>query len=259
MLQAVLTGYKRQVEADQRGEKPLYRPRQWKEQERRKGRNLKRAAWFRPADSVLFLPATPDSVLADRVREVVNQEGRRLGVTIKVVERAGVSLKQQLVKTDLSMGGPCPQGDCTICETNPGEGGSLQHHRSGALYEGACLICPAQRGENFTAIYFGESGDSGYVRTGEHSTCIERRDLSNAFAKHLADEHPEREGDAKAFSFKVIKTFRKSLYRQVSEAVKIYGCKATIVLNSRAECEQPSIDRVVVTRELPEHAWALGR
>ena len=46
------------------------------------------------------------------------------------------------------------------------------------------------------------------------------------------------------------------MYRQVSEAVKIYGCKATIVLNSRAEWEQPSIDRVVVTRELPEHGQA---
>ena len=35
VLQAVLTGYRRQVEAAQRGEKPLYRPRQWKEEERK--------------------------------------------------------------------------------------------------------------------------------------------------------------------------------------------------------------------------------
>ena len=259
VLQAVLTGYSRQVEAAQRGEKPLYRPRQWREEERRRGRSLKGAAWFRPADTVLFLPATPDSVLADRARKVVNQEGKRLGVTVKVVERAGLSLKQQLVKTDLSLGGPCPQGDCTICETNPGEGGSLQHHRSGALYEGACLICPDERGENFTAVYFGESGDSGYVRTGEHRTCVVRKDLGNAFAKHLADEHPEREGDVKAFCFKVMKTFQKSLYRQISEAVKIYGCKATVVLNSRAEWEQPSIDRVMVTRELPEQQQVVRR
>ena len=33
---------------------------------------------------------------------MVNQEGKRLGVTVKVVERAGVSLKRQLVKTDVS-------------------------------------------------------------------------------------------------------------------------------------------------------------
>ena len=65
-------GYGRQVEAADRGEKPLYRPRQWKEQERRRAKSLKRAAWFRPSDAVLFLLATPDSLLADRTREVVN-------------------------------------------------------------------------------------------------------------------------------------------------------------------------------------------
>ena len=213
---------------------------------------MKRAAWFRPADAVLFLPATPDSLLADKTREVVNQEGKRLGLNVKVVERAGISLKQQLVKTDLGMGDPCPQGDCVICLTNPGEGGSLHHHRSGCLYEGACMICPEERGEDFTAVYFGESGDSGYVRAGMHRTSIVRKDTGNAFAKHLAEEHPERQGDVAAFKFTVLKTFRKSLYRQVAEAVKIYGSQATIVLNSKAEWHQPSIDRVVVTRDLPE-------
>ena len=37
--------------------------------------------------------------------------------------------------------------------TNPGEGGGLRHHRSGALYTGTCLLCPTERGENFTAVY----------------------------------------------------------------------------------------------------------
>ena len=252
VIQAVLVGYGRQVEAANRGEKPLYRPRQWKEEERRRAKSLKKAAWFRPADAVLFLPATPDSLLADRTREVVNQEGKRLGLNVKVVERAGISMKQQLVKTDLGIGDPCPQGDCVICLTNPGEGGSLHHHRSGCLYEGACMICPEERGEDFTAVYFGESGDSGYVRAGMHRTSIMRKDIGNAFAKHLAEEHPERQGDIAAFKFTILKTYRKSLYRQVAEAVKIYGSQATIVLNSKAEWHQPSIDRVVVTRDLPE-------
>ena len=91
VIQAVLVGYGRQVEAADRGEKPLYRPRQWKEDERRRARR------FRPADAVLILPATLDSLLADKAREVVNQEGKRLGLNVKVVERAGFSLKQQLV------------------------------------------------------------------------------------------------------------------------------------------------------------------
>ena len=47
---------------------------------------------------------------------------------------------------------------------------------------------------------------------------------------NFAEEHPERQGDVTAFNFNfkfmVMKTYRKSLYttyRQVAEAVKIYG------------------------------------
>lgn len=43
-----------------------------------------------------------------------------------------------------------------------------------------------------------------------------------------------------------------SVLRQVAEAVKIYGSQATIVLNSKAEWHQPSVERVVITRDLPE-------
>ena len=56
-----------------------------------------------------------------------------------------------------------------------GEGGGAKHHRSGALYYGSCLICPAEHGADFEAVYWGESGDSGYVRIKEHFDCIERR------------------------------------------------------------------------------------
>ena len=142
VLESALVGYQRQVEASQRGQTPLYRPRAWKEQERRMRKQMKKAAWYRPADTVLFLPATPGSELTRRVRTVVQEEGRRLGISIRCVERAGVSLKQQLVRTDLSAGNPCPQDDCMLCITNPEEGGGLLHHRSGALYTSSCTICP---------------------------------------------------------------------------------------------------------------------
>ena len=124
----------------------------------------------------------------------------------------------------------------------------MKHHRSGALYSGTCNICPEG---GFTAEYVGESGYSAYVRSKEHQAAILTRDKTNAFAKHLAEYHPAKEGDVKVFSFKVIGTFRKPMERLISEAVKIHGSEADIVMNSRAEWHQPAIDRVVVTRELP--------
>ena len=217
-----------------------------------------KASWYRPADTVLFLPSTPGSELATRVRRVVEEECGRLNIRPRVVERAGTSLKQHLVRTDLSTGVPCPQGDCPICLTNPGQGGGLRHHRSGVLYTGTCLVCPAEHGPGFTAVYTGESGDSGYVRTKLHTSSIERRDQGNAFAKHLAEHHAEREGDFRAFKFEVARTFRKSLLRQIWEAVEIHGCNATIILNSKSEWEQPLVERVVMTREPPEGGGRAG-
>ena len=196
--------------------------------------------------------STPNSELLLGVRKVLEEEGKQLGVTIKAVERAGVSVKQHLVRTDMSGGVPCPQGDCVLCITGSGEPGGLKHHRSGALYTGACSICPAEQGPGFTAVYTGESGDSGYARTKQHKESIERRNLDNAFAKHLHEHHPNRAGDFRAFQFKVARTFQRSLVRQIWEAVAIHGCRATFILNSRAEWEQPVVDRVVIQRELPE-------
>ena len=259
ILRSAVTGYSRQVEADRAGTKPLYRPREWQQEERERRRLIKRASWYRPADTVLFLPVTPGSVLASRVRGVVEEESRRLGMTVRVVERGGVSLKEHLVRTDMGEGGPCPQGDCVLCLTNPGERGGLRHHRSGALYSGSCLLCPAEHGDQFTAVYTGETGDSGYTRTFQHGQCITRRDQANAFAHHLAEYHPQRQGDIQAFKFRVERTFRKALMRQIWEAIEIHGSRATIILNSRSEWEQPAIDRIVVERELPERQQGRNR
>ena len=255
VLESALVGYRRQVEKSERGETPLYRPRGWREGERRRRKQIKKSAWFRPSDSVLFCPATPNSELAARQRKVVEEEGRRLGVKVRVVERAGMSMRQQLVRTDLSAHAPCPQPDCYLCITNPGMGGGLKHHRSGALYTGVCKICPE---DDFTAIYTGESGYSGYTRTREHHACILSRDQSNAFSKHLAEHHPTRQGDVMAFTFKVLRTFNRPLLRLIWEAVLIHGTEATFIMNSRAEWHQPAIDRVVVTREPPTSQGGAG-
>ena len=249
VLEASIVGYKKQVTASEAGEKPLYRPRWWRKQERAKSKMLKKGSWYRPSDTVLFVPSTPQEELANKVKEIVGEESKRLNFKVKVVERGGMTMKQHLVRTDMGRTVPCAMGDCPICLTNPGEGGGLRHQRSGALYSGSCLICKALHGEEFEALYWGESGDSGYVRTKSHLDSVEKRDLNNAFAKHLQEHHPDRVGDKSAFQFRVAKTFRKPLERQISEAVKIHGCKASICLNSKAEWMLPATDRIVVTRE----------
>jgi hypothetical protein len=218
--------------------------------ERLAAKQLKRAAWHRPADAVLFVPATPDSQLAELARKVLEEEAGRLAVSVRVVETGGVSMKRQLVRTDLAAGEPCWQGDCPACLSNPGQGGGLRHQRSGALYTGTCRLCPQQgRG---TAVYTGESGFNAYTRLCTHRDDIRRQDQKNAFSKHLREEHPEMEGEEAAFCFDVVRTFTKPMERQVAEAVAIHSCPADTILNSKSEWEQPATERLVVTRDLPD-------
>ena len=48
------------------------------------------------------------------------------------------------------------------------------------------------------------------------------------------------------------------LRSQVAEAVAIQNCKADLVLNSKAEWEQPTVERLIVTRELPDQEERRG-
>jgi hypothetical protein len=140
IIESAVKGYEAQVAADLRGEKPLYRPRGWQQESRRRRKRMKRAAWYRPADTVIFCPATPGSELAHRLRKVAEEEGQRINLRVRVVEKGGVSLRRQLVNTDLAAGEPCAAPSCMMCLTGGG-GGGLQHHRAGALYQGVCKIC----------------------------------------------------------------------------------------------------------------------
>ena len=191
--------------------------------------------------AVMFVPATPGAQLATNVQKVVTEEAARLNMTVKVVETGGVSVKQQLVKLDLT---GCFYPDCYLCES--GQIGA-SHTKNGAHYSGICKLC-ADKG--VTAVYNGESGRSAYYRTKQHKSDIEKCRTSNAFAKHLEIYHKDSVGDTNAFKFKSERVFRKCLDRQVMEGVAISNTECDILMNSRAEYHQPAITRITTTREV---------
>ena len=154
-----------------------------------------------------------------------------------------MSLKNLLVRSDLT-GCPIPSPLCLYCESGAG-GGS--HTRGGVVYTGQCLAC---RDNNTKATYHGESGFSAAKRGEEHKRDIDNADLSNAFAKHLHIHHPERERDSSTFEFKVVRTFRKPLDRQVFEGIRIHHDQSDILMNSKAEFNQPAATRVTTVREV---------
>ena len=243
IFEAALTGYERQCDRADKGITPLHRPRDYKREERRRKKLLAKSTWYWPNDAVGFFPGTPGRELAKSIHKIVSEETERLGLTAKIVETCGINLKTLLVKTDLT-GCPIPKPDCLYCESEV-RGGS--HTRRGAAYQGQCLIC---RDNNITATYHGETGFSAVKRGQEHRAEICKASASNAFAKHLDLHHPEKRGDPSNFEFKVIKTFRKPLDRQVFEGVRINHDQSDILMNSKSEFHQPAETRVTTTREV---------
>ena len=186
IIQSVLTGYERQCDRADKGITPLHRPRDYNREERKKKKLLAKSTWYWPKDAVGFFPGTPGGELANSIQEIVTEETERLGLTAKIVETGGVSLRNLLVRSDLT-GCLIPSPLCLYCESGAG-GGS--HTRGGVVYTGQCLAC---RDNNTTATYHGELGFSAPKRGEEHKRDINKADLSNAFAKHLHIHHLERE------------------------------------------------------------------
>ena len=71
---------------------------------------------------------------------MVEEEGKRINVKVRVVERADTSLKQKLVKRDISSSQNCLQEDCLLCCTGEVKQ-ATSHHRGGALCRGTCKCC----------------------------------------------------------------------------------------------------------------------
>ena len=242
IIQSAVRGYERQCEAADRGERPLHRPRDYQTEQRWKQKAMTKTTWYRPDSAVGFIPATPDGLLAKEIQNIVSEEAARLNMTVKIVETGGVSLKDHLVKMDLT---GCFYNDCYLCQSGT-KGGS--HTRSGVHYSGECVLCSE---DGKVSRYDGESGRSGYWRTTKfHKVDILKKSDKNAFAKHLSIFHRDNIGDPTAFKFKVESTHSKCLERQVSEGIAITNSKADHILNSKSEFHQPAVRRITTTREV---------
>ena len=102
IIQAGVTGFERQCYAADNGGTPIHRPWSYNREERDRKKLMTKTSWFRPHDTVLFIPSTPNGELLRRIKPIVDKNAKRINMSVKIVETGGVSLTRQLVKTDLS-------------------------------------------------------------------------------------------------------------------------------------------------------------
>ncbi|XP_044170062.1 uncharacterized protein LOC122954094 [Acropora millepora] len=121
VVQSALHAYKKIQTLDQTGVKPMYRPKEWRQNERRKEKEEKRRSWYRKGNysSVIFVPATPGSSLKRLLDEDVKKSGLRIRIADPFKKRT------------------CERECCFVCRT----GGRGPCDSCGVTYEIKCQTC----------------------------------------------------------------------------------------------------------------------
>jgi len=231
VVRSALNVYDKIKQKDESGEEPMYRPREWKKEERAKNRRDRRRDWFKGKrkknESVIFVPATPGGELKKRFQRVMIEA--KIGIS--VVESVGTSMKKRLHKSDPLKADRCNKWrNCMVC------GGEKKGRcrEESITYELRCGECECR--------YVGETSRNAYTRGLEHKTAVNKKDTNSPLYQHCVDYHEARQVP---FKMKVTGTFQgDALKRQLSESVSIQETPPQMLLNRRDECRQVLLPRV---------------
>ena len=199
-----------------------------------------------PTLTVFFVPKTKNGELASRLRQAEEDLSKLSKHRVKIVEKAGRSLKSILVRSDLRPEDSCGREKCLACEEEKGRGRCKQRS---VTYQTSCRAC--QEAGN-KSVYIGESARSVYERGLEHQDDYRTEKEESHMISHAKESHSEEERPK--FSLKVLKSHKTPLYRQVHEAVLIAKYQP-IALNSKLEynrCLLPRLGVLMGERRMEE-------
>ena len=228
VIKSGLNAYHSILEKEKKGERPVYRPKEWKRTERAKNRREKRTNWFNGKnnkntnETVVFIPATQGSELKHMFEEVINGSKTKM----KVVEQAGATMKSMLVRSNPFKEKKCSDAErCMVCST--GEGGACRV--TSVTYEIKCNI------EGCNHVYHGETGRNAYTRGLEHKDSLRLQDQSSPLWRHTSEMHSDIDPPP-TYTMRVTGTFKNDpTLRQITEGTKIHNTPEHRLMNSRSE------------------------
>jgi hypothetical protein len=249
------------VKADQAGEKPLYRDKNWEKEKRNEQKESNRLNWYKtsrtkPAGSgsnasndieyktVLFVPVTKGGRLAKELRKREDEVNKYSKMRIKIVEDGGVQLKNFLVDKDPFPKLKCAKKKCFVCNSEESDSMKFSCNSNNVGYRLECDTCIA-RGK--IRVYEGESSRSARIRGAEHLADFKSERSNSVLLKHKLKEHQEEEMNIK---MKITKKFKDPLTRQANEAVRISmrNNQKGELLNSKSEFNHPPTGRIIVEK-----------
>ena len=210
--------------------------------------------------SVMFVENTPHGELCARLQRTADRMACVAGRRVKMVEMGGTSLGQTFSNRNPWAGAGCERSDCHTCHQGGNADKREDCFKRNILYESRCGTCEDRRAEtepnmkrkrkdNFEEpnIYVGESSRSLYERTREHIKDGRDKTEDSHIAKHWEQEHEGE--DMPEFRFRIIRSFRDSLSRQVAESIRI-DLRGEQVLNSKTVYSRNRLPRLGI--EKPE-------
>ena len=201
------------------------RPRDGREpKSREQNKNIKEQA--PEYKTVLFVEYTKNGELASQLRELTGRLAPTLGFRVKVVERAGASMKSQFPTSNLWDGQKCGRKDCVTCE----QGAEMLPDctSTSLVYENVCGTCNPGAGtdkelvevkSDVPTMYVGETSRSIFERSKEHWGAWRSRDDASHIHKHQVEVHGGAENPK--FYMRAVRNYRSALSRQIGEVVWI--------------------------------------
>ena len=235
VAKSAIKAYQTMVENEAHDIRPINRPKNWLRVERIVHKEKKKREWYKQGgfDSVLFVPSTPKG----KLKHMYENEIKKSGIRIKVVERTGRTLKSQLQTSNPFKEGGCGRNDCFVCTTT---------NRGNCQTDGITYRCECQ-GENCRKRkYKGETSSNGYTRGVKHMTDLNGRNVNNSpLWRHCLEEH---NGEEQRFQMSVTGSYRNdAMLRQIAEAVQIENSDPGSLMNDRAEWNMTPIPRSTIT------------
>ncbi len=241
VVRKALLIYRKKIEDDEKGIRPIFRHKFWRKKERKIEKERKKKEWGTRKGHIapIFVPTTPNGILAKKMKEVADKQADK-GIHFNIVEVGGRTVKAEVQRSNPTETKGCTKPDCMGCNVERGKGGRC--HRNNVNYEVECQLCEGEK-----AVYYGETSRNLYTRLVEHQKAnrlernSEESDDEGFMRKHMRECH---EGQERNFTAKVTHTNKDSLTRQIREGVMIRRSQRR-VLNTKSEWFQPPLFRVM--------------
>ena len=168
-----------------------------------------------------------------------SDEVARSGLKIRIVERAGKSIKSFVQRSDPFTPKNCGQENCLLCRSE----GKGSCRIPSVTYNIKCLACKDDI-EAVDSVYEGETSENCYVRGKQHLYDLEHKSDRSSLWRHSRDKH---NGIAQNFQMSQTGSYKNdAMLRQIMEAVRISNSSNINLLNSKKEWNNFQLAEVVL-------------